>query len=598
MLKKSNIFALLIIIIPLLLIGASNYFFAASSYRFIIDPITEEKAGRYWSGDIDGVIMALTMCLFVTAAWIPAAKFGWIDKLCEHITNRFKYYKIYVRENRRKLLIHIGILILILVAAFAVDFIYSFFSPRGLGNAVRRTAFFMTIGLSGYFMYIFRGKPEKLFFSISTAIGLLYVITHPMLFFGLDNEMHWAWAVEESYILNVSVVQSDLTLARTFQTGYFGWLPSGEDNAVVYSFPKGADTLTWVGNTSLRSLYYRISHIPMGLVIYFGRSLVLSPNIILWMVMFGSHLLYTTVVYFAIKRLNSGKYLMAAIALAPLTFLVSTTVGYDHWLKAFLLLGFAYYFHEIQTPDEKIKLKNIVIMIGAFVIGLSPKAIYFPVMLVLYFIRKSKFNSSKEYKIYLAAVTGLVLFVVASFMIPYFTTGGTGYEDIRAGENISASGQVRFILQNPLTYAGILLNFLKDYLNMFSNERFITWYISYGHSSFPNFTMFFIMFIALTDRSEKDRFSSTISNKIKMIIILFATVALYTTSMYIAFSEVGASVINGIQKRYLIPLLFPFFYAVLSFNIENKINKTAYSSCVFGFMAFILLYGAWNTFLP
>ena len=595
---KKHILVLLLIILPLLITGASNYFFAASSYHFIIDPVTAERTGRYWTGDIDGVLMALTMCLFVTAAWIPAALFGWIDKLCQRIAGKIINCRTYINENRKKCIQCICIILLIIFAASIIDLGYTFYRARSLGFDWRRIAFFATAGLSIYCLILFRGKPEKLFLSISLIIGFLYVITHPMLFFGFDNEMHYAWAVEESYLLNVSVIESDLTLARTFQMGFFGWLPSGESNAVVYSFPKGSDTLTWVGYTGLRTLYYRMSHIPLGLVIYFGRSLTLNPNFILWAVMYSSHLIYTAVVYFAIKRLNSGKYLMAAIAMTPLTFLVSASIGYDGWMKAFLFLGFAYFFYEVQTSDEKIKLKSIIIMIGAFVIGLSPKAIYFPIMLVLYCIRKNKFKTSREYKWYLASVTGAIIFVIATIVIPYITTGGAGYVDARAESDINITSQIMYILQNPLTYAGVLLNFLKEHFNIFSQEGFITWFISYGHSSFPILTMLLILFIAVTDRSEKDRLTSTILHKAWMAFVVFATVALYTTSFYIAFNEVGAASFTGVQKRYLIPLLFPLLYVVCGFNIENKMNKTAYSSCVFGFMSLVLLSGAWYTFIP
>jgi len=465
-----------------------------------------------------------------------------------------------------------------------------------------------------YSIILLRGKPEKQFFSVSLIIGFMYVITHPMLFFGFDNEMHFAWIVEESYLRNVSVTESDYILSRTFQTGYFGWLPAGENNAVVFSFPKGEDTLTWTGQSTARPLYTRLAHIPMGLTLYVGRSLTLNPNVILWMVMFSSHLLYTFVVYFALKRLNSGKYLMAAIALVPLTFLVSAGLGYDGWIKAFLLLGFAYCFYELQTPGEKIKLKSMVIMIGAFLLGLAPRAIYFPLLLILFCINKEKFQTAKGYKLYLLAVTGAILFVFLSLAIPYFTSGGADFEDPRGGDNVDTMGQIMFILQNPLVYTGILLNFLKDYINIFSGEKFISWYISYEHLSYPALTMLLICTTALTDRCEKDRLTSSVWLKVFTAGIIFATVSIFVTSLYISFTDVGAHHISGVQRRYLIALLFPFFYivcnfkiilrlneiansAIVNYKLENRLNKATYSIFVFGIMAFVLLSGAWNTFL-
>jgi len=474
--------------------------------------------------------------------------------------------------------------------------------------------FYTTAGLSAFCIFTLRGKPEKLFLSISLIIGFMYVITHPLLFFGFDNEMHYAWIVEESYIRNVSVTRSDLTLARTFQTGYFGWLPSGDDNAVLFSFPKAEETLTWTGQQSARLLYARLAHIPQGLILYFGRSLVIHPNIVLWMIMFGNHLLYTLVVYFAIKRLNSGKYLMAAIAMVPLTFLVSTSLGYDGWIKAFMLLGFAYFFYEIQKPDKKIKTGNIAIIISAFLLGLAPRAIYFPILLILYFIRKEKFETKKGYNWYIVAVTGAILITLASLAIPYITTGGAEFQDPRGGENVNAPGQIMFILQNPGEYTRILLNFLKDYINIFRSDKFISWYISYEYISFPILTIFLIIFTAFTDRSVNDKNSSSVVFKLFTAFIIFSTIVIFTTSLYISYTAVGSPVISGVQRRYMIQLMFPFFYVICNLNIVFKLKSKAqeklenfipvsqiinhaYSMTVFGIMSLVLLNGAWNTFL-
>jgi len=398
------------------------------------------------------------------------------------------------------------------------------------------------------------------------------------------------------------------------QVQYFGWLPSGEDNAVLFSFPKGEDTLTWTGQSTVRPLYTRLSHIPVGLVLYFGRSLVLNPNVILWIVMFGNHLLYSLIVYFALKRLNSGKYLMAAIAMVPLTFLVSAGLGYDGWMVSLFMLGFAYFFYELQTPDKKITLKSMIIIIGALLLGLVPRPIFVPLLLILYFIRKDKFKTGKEHKLYLAAVTSAILFVLINIAIPYFATGGSDYNDPRGDGNVSITAQIAFILQNPLTYTGILLNFLKNYVNIFMSERFISWYISYDYLSFPMLTILAILFIALTDRREQDRYTSSIWSKILITAVVFSTIVLFTTAMYISFTSVGAPYILGVQRRYLIPLLFPFFYIICNLNIiyklnskiyagicklnlEKKINEATYSILIFSIMTLVLFNGLWNTFL-
>ena len=199
------------------MIGLSNYLFASSSYHFIIDPVTEERTGRYWVGDIDGMLMALTMCLTVIVLWIPACYFDLTGKLTEYIINRMVYYRGYIKENRKKLLLHTGIVFLITMAAAVTGFLYSLYRPAPLLDIFRRIVFFISAGLSVYSLIVLRGKPEKLFLTLSLIIGTMYVLSHPLIFFGFDNEMHYAWVVEESYLLNVSVLESDNKLANNFQ---------------------------------------------------------------------------------------------------------------------------------------------------------------------------------------------------------------------------------------------------------------------------------------------------------------------------------------------------------------------------------------------
>jgi len=605
MLRRRNIFVLLSVVIPLLAVGVSNFIFAPTSYRFIIDPETSERMGRYWVGDIDGILMALTMCVVVAVIWFVACRFGWMDKWIDKLVVKLSQCKKYLTEaeKRKKLLFHIGIVISIVVLAILAELLNPTSSAyRTLSESQNRAIFFMAVGFSMYTLVVFRGKPEKLFFALSMIIGTMYVATHPMLFFGFDNEVHYAWAVEESFLFNVSVTQSDYTVSRTFQMWSFSELPTGEYNAVIDSFRKGAGSLAWWAEEGdVRSWISRISHVPMGLAIYFGRSLVLSPVFIVKLTMFVNHLVYTLVVYFAIRRLNSGKYLMAVIAMIPATFLVTASLGYGGWVKSFIMLGFAYCVYEIQTPEKKISLSAIIIMLAAFLIGLVPKGVYFPVMLILYFVRRNKFETAKGYKLYLGVVTATILLAVASFAAPFLMEGDGVVGDIRGDDGVNPMGQVMFILQNPGAYAMILLRFMRNYFNIFAGglqSGFIGWYISLGHISFPNATWLVILLTAVTDRCVRDKYTSTILQRGLGLFITFATVAIFSTAMYVGFTAVGSPNIAGVQSRYLIPLMFMFFYLVFGHKFENRINKSAYSIAIFGFMSFVLLSGAWHAFIP
>ena len=158
--------------------------------------------------------------------------------------------------------------------------------------------------------------------------------------------------------------------------------------------------------------------------------------------------------------------------------------------------------------------------------------------------------------------------------------------------------QTMFILQNPLTYAGTLLRFIETYLHRFLANNYVTRFAHLGASSYSLLTLALVGFTTLTDRNESDTHTSAAKNKALISLLVFSTIAIFSTALYIDFTEVGRDTIAGVQPRYLLPLLFPFLYVVGSFKIKNNMNKRAYSSCIFGIISFVLLVGAWEMLLP
>jgi len=260
------------------------------------------------------------------------------------------------------------------------------------------------------------------------------------------------------------------------------------------------------------------------------------------------------------------------------------------------MLGFAYYFNEIQNPDEKIKLKNIVIMIGSFVIGMAPKAVYFSMAGILLFMKRSKFKTNKGYVSYLLAVIFGMLIITSVFLVPNIT-GDTGPGDMRGGSDVSYQGQISFILNNPLEYTKILLRSMRVFLDSFNDSDFtnyITNIAYFGTSNYMHLVWLLLLFVMFTDRNENDLISIRAGQKTLVSAMAFGTVALFSTAMYIAITPVGYLHILGTQPRYMLPVLFPILYIIGGFKIQNNMNKTAYTTGVFAIMSFVLLYAVWT----
>ncbi|MCL2627431.1 MAG: DUF2142 domain-containing protein [Oscillospiraceae bacterium] len=596
---KKHLLMLFMLFIPVWLIGISNYFFAYSSYHLLPSLEDADIMTRQWVGSKDGIMMTIAISAVVAILWVISLYTGSMDRLISYISGKI----LSIKKNPNKILVHIIILMAIVFAAFVIEALTSSNTKVGLVGAVR-VMFYATIGFSIYLIVIFRKSPEKIFLSLYLIIGFVYIAAHPPAWYGFDNEIHYAWALEESYIRTVSVADMDIELTRPTARVVFGSLlpPEGsgfrelifdKESTTVTFFRKGTDSLIWTGHDESRDLFNRLAHIPSGLMLFIGRSLSLAPLLIFKLGMLGNHLVFTAIIYFAIRRLSSGKHIMAVIAMFPTTMMLATTYGYDYWVIGLAMLGAAYCFYEMQNPDKKIELKSLIIMIASFTIAMGPKAIYFPLMCIMYLISKEKFETKKGYNCYLLTVSCAILFVIASFLIPIMVSSG-GEGDFRGGSEVDPSGQMAFIFNNPLTYSGILLSYISHYFNIFIVQNYVTFFANLGSSSYYHLIWALVAFVTITDRNTKDRLTSTIGLKAIVAVIIVSTIALFSTALYIAFTGVGAHHIAGLQGRYILPALFPLLYVIGSFRIENLMDKSLYSTAVFGVMSFVLLYGAWE----
>jgi len=612
--KKQNIFALLAILIPLWLIGLSGFLFAYPSFRII-------DGHRQWVGDIDGLLMTLILSIVVATIWIFCISTNRIEATIA----KGKEFLGCIKSKPSKLFKHALILASIPIIAFIVNFIIHD-AAITTNFFLSRVVFFTTTGGCIYLFVLFHKSPDKLFLTLSLLIGFMYVFMHPSWFYAWDQPIHYSWAIESSFVRYVSVSEAEIgNVYGGGRIGLTGRFPFEYANVALYSYRVGTSSITMINYEMLRDvindelfilmsdedvevllyaappLFNRLAHIPAGIMIFIGRSLTLPANITLLLGLLGKHLAYTLIVYFAIKRLITGKHIMAVIAMFPTVFVLSTTIGYDYWLIALVMLGTAYFIRELQEPDKKVEAKNLIIMITSLTLAMGPKAVYFPLMLILYFIKKDKFRTRNGYIAYMASVSFAVLFVVGTFMIPFIATGGGGEGgDPRGGAYVEMGSQTMFILQNPLTYTNTLLYWTRRYLGLHTIRFSSTFFAHMGPRSYASYYFIpwlLLFFVTITDRSDNDTLSSTIKNKIFMTIFSFATLALTATSMYILFTRVGAGYISGMQPRYIIPILFPFAAIVGGFKINNNINKSAYTCIVFGIMCFMLLNSAWEVFV-
>lgn len=283
-------------------------------------------------------------------------------------------------------------------------------------------------------------------------------------------------------------------------------------------------------------------------------------------------LVYGLVIAMGIRRLKYGKVLAATVGLIPTNMYMASSYSYDPWLTSFLILGYCCFFGALQKKDEKLTDREIAIMLGAFLIGCLPKAIYCVCMLPLLFMPRDKFVSKKQYALYLTAGFTVVFLLLSTFIVPRFLYGA-GSGDERGGEGVNASGQIAFIMSHPKEYLSILLNFLKnEYLTAWSAGAYS---VNYAYLGVDHALWYAVpVMIFLTAQIDKNgSYGRTAAITVSAMISFVILIAVIASSMYISFTPVGHHTVNGCQPRYLIPLLFPAWYINSFDRVNLKWNR-------------------------
>lgn len=546
------------------------------------------------------VILALTSgCYFFIRLRIYA-----------HILRKIQTMLSALREPavRKQLLLDIAAVAIILLVSFFAESFYSRYiigAPNSLGTYFNRYRFLFIIAVLSTLYTLFRFRRELLlhteraFLIIALISGLLMTYCgHTNTCVCWDDHIHFNTANSMIGLTEYTVTDMDSYFYDAFATENLMFSSDLFNMKVYKDRQQHYVNLEVAGSTttadrSYTSFVQQICYLPAAFFLAIGKLLNFPFYLRYMFGKIGNLLVYSFVIYFGIKKLKSGKMLMAALALLPTNLFIAANYSYDYWVTSLSLFGFAYFYSEMQTPNEKLSTKNAGIMISALFLAFTPKAVYFPLLALLYFMPKKKFNNQKEYKRYLITVSLCIGYLLLSFVIPSVMSGPS--TDLRGGENVSGAGQVSFILHTPLTYTKTLLTFLKNYLSVGQTQSYTTFLAYYGAGSKYTLITIAVILYAFLDKSAANRYSSKTSFRLFSVICCFCSVCLVATALYVAFTPVGLDTINGCQPRYLIPILFPFLYILGTSKTTGYFTKNWHYLLGLGISSYVLLATFWTT---
>lgn len=415
-------------------------------------------------------------------------------------------------------------------------------------------------------------KFEKMFLIVGSMLSCMFIVLLPnRLNISYDDQIHYKNIVALSHYpdKSVSVAEDDYYLSC-----FVPQLKNSCDvkdksyhNIINDSYSKRT-SVGYNENITYKSVVY----MPVAIAMMILRGIGLNLSLIILGAKLAGMLFYLYIVYRGMKHLKNGKMVVAAASTMPGAMFIIANFNYDYWLIGLTLYSTCYIVGEYQNPDKYIKIKDFVYIIASTLLGIAVKVVYIPLLGIIAFLQKKKFEKKKGIVAFRCFFCGIVICAIIGFAILIFG-GGLGIGDTRGGEEINAMGQIKYILSNPLQYTKTLLTFIKDYwsIKKIPDYNTATAYLM-KPAGYWGYVAAFMLLVMLYDRSDNNTVKWYLSAS--SILIGFITSCMVATALYVVYNPVGSLSIVGCQARYLFPIIVSGMLVVSRIYIPIKLQSS------------------------
>lgn len=338
-------------------------------------------------------------------------------------------------------------------------------------------------------------------------------------------------------------------------------------------------------STNYASSNIFISYIPQAIGIILGKLLGGSIAI-LFLGRICNLMCYALMIRYALKILPRYKIGFSIIAMMPMAIFIAASFNQDASTYGLTLLAIAY-FLKIYDKDT-INIKDIAIFsIITMLLGLI-KLPYCILAALIIFIPKEKFNNKTYYKSFIfvgCVVIVTVLWGLSSLLISSNTssTTVTPFSIYYAENNVSAKGQIQYILSSPKEF---LINFIRslfDNMRLYLDQMNALGWLSYSINSTVTIIYQVFLFVTLFMYSGKNILKA--KTRLGSALVLLGIYVATNLILYLSWTSVGSNTIVGVQGRYfcsalaLIPLISCNEFSIK--NTEEKDFKLQFLALVF-----------------
>ncbi len=294
---------------------------------------------------------------------------------------------------------------------------------------------------------------------------------------------------------------------------------------------------------------------------------------------------YMVITYFALKKIPTFKTGFALIMLMPSTMQRAAAVSYDGLLLAYIFLFVAYVFYYIYNRTT-IKVKDIIIMaVAGVLMAVGKGGAYIPFLLMLFMIPRANFGTKIKYGYIVAAAIAVCIIAYIGFNRELFSDiAGSSKGDTNELLWTEDKGYtLKDILTSPKRSLKVLVNtFISlggaKYSEMIGSgfgwlQVYISdiWVVAYS-----------VLLAFSVCNQENETFVFNKKQKVMLGTIAIASMGLIVLSMWLFWTPISHSYVEGLQGRYFIPILIPVFFMLKNkmFTIRKNVSLCMICSAV------------------
>lgn len=356
------------------------------------------------------------------------------------------------------------------------------------------------------------------------------------------------------------------------------------------------ESIPWQIQTGVRQ---RLIYLPMSIFMWLVRCLHFPFSVQYATGRMGNLLFCILLNMIAIRLSQKKKVLLTVITLLPTLIFQSCMITYDGVIFASLTLGVVLclrmWRHESMKRKKFFCLFFLVLLL--FLWACLAKPVYLPFALFLLLPLKNIFRwcpeeqrrRIKSLTIVIAVIAVLAAAGFAVWLIAGIAGGNLSVAADLRGGTTDVTAQLTSILQHPLSFlkmlAGEMLtmdnfrNFGDPSLNRYlvSNLMFLNLYVlgtlkdAWSLVLLPLLAM---VFLASPEKREIPMKMKVV--RITALLTVLGSALLIWLSMYLFFTPVGSSSIEGVQARYFLPLALPLACLLQNRRICLKISELRY----------------------